>query len=50
MKSNVDVLEELYVWQDILAMYNQPMCRDAVMKLLVNIAKEVAKIDKLKTK
>lgn len=50
MKSKVDVLEELYVLQDILAMYNQPMCRDAVMNLLVNIAKEVAKIDTLRTK
>lgn len=50
MKSKDDVLEELYVLQDILAMYNQPMCRDAVMNLLVNIAKEVAKIDTLRTK
>lgn len=50
MKSKVDVLEELYVLQDILAMYNQPISRDAVMNLLVNIAKEVAKIDTLRTK
>ena len=47
MKSKDDVLEELYVLQDTLAMYNQPMSRDAVMNLLVNIAKEVAKIDTL---
>lgn len=47
MKSKADVLEELYVAQDTLAMYNQPMSRDAVMNLLVCIAKEVAKIDTL---
>lgn len=50
MKSKDDVLEELYVAQDTLAMFNQPMSRDAVMNLLVNIAKEVAKIDTLRTK
>lgn len=47
MKSKDDVLEELYVVQDTLAMYNQPMSRDAVMNLLVSITKEVAKIDTL---
>lgn len=50
MKSKDDVLEELYVAQDTLAMFNQPMSRDAVMNLLVNIAKEVAKIDTPRTK
>lgn len=50
MKSKDDVLEELYVAQDALAMYNQPMSRDAVMNLLVNIAKEVARIDTPRTK
>ena len=45
--SKDDVLEVLYVAQDTLAMYNQSMSRDAVMNLLVNIAKEVAKIDTL---
>lgn len=50
MKSKADVLEELYVAQDTLAMYNQPMSRDAVMNLLVCIAKEVAKIDTLSSK
>lgn len=47
MKSKADVLKELYVAQDALAMFNQPMSRDAVMNLLTRITKEVAKIDKL---